>query len=104
MLRLAFGIRTTRPYLIAGPTVGLLVSTPIDDTDVKNSPESLDFGFDFGTGVSFPADKNAVFVESRYAIELINIAYGLFCRHDDCPEVKTKGIQVMAGLAFLLGR
>jgi len=114
MLKLAFGTSTTKPYLMAGPMVGFLLSAKVKgsisapgftnleiDDDIKDQTKSIDFGVGFGGGVSFPAGTNSIFVEGRYALGLTNI--------NDDPEdpdtdVKTKGIQVMAGITFPIGQ
>jgi hypothetical protein len=50
--------------------------------------------------VSFPAGNNAIFVEGRYALGLINLNNDL---EDHDTTIKSKGIQFMAGITFPLG-
>jgi opacity protein-like surface antigen len=114
-LKLAFGTSTTKPYLMAGPTLGFRLSAKQTgtissvgfieveekiDEDIKDNVKSTDFGLGFGAGVSFPAGNNAIFVEGRYALGLSDV--------NDDPEdldtkIKTKGIQFMAGITFSIG-
>jgi hypothetical protein len=119
LLKISLGTSTTRPYILAGPTIGFVLSAKqsikvtgpglnIDDEeDIKDQVKSIDFGVTFGAGVSFPAGNNSVFVEGRYALGLNNL--------NDAPDdpttpedesaidVKTKGIQFMVGITFPLG-
>ena len=68
MLKFAFGSSETKPYVMAGPTVGYVLSVKLDDPvggeeDIKDTTKDFDFGIAFGGGVSFPAGNNTVFVE-----------------------------------------
>ncbi len=99
MLKFAFGSSDTKPYVIAGPTIGYLLSAKQDETDIKDDVKSIDFGLTFGGGVSLPMGNNTVFVEGRYSLGLSDI-------NDDSSDdtkIKTKGIQIMAGFTFPLG-
>lgn len=103
LFKLALGTSTTRPYVMAGPTIGFLLSAKASngiEVDIKDETKSIDFGLGLGAGVSFPAGNNFVFVEGRYALGLSNI--------NDDPDaeeidLKNKGIQVIAGITFPLG-
>ena len=100
MLKFAFGSSDTKPYAMVGPTVGFLLSAKQDETDIKDDVKSIDFGLTFGGGVSLPMGNNTVFVEGRYSLGLSDI-------NDDsdpnADKVKTKGIQIMAGITFPFG-
>ena len=99
MLKFAFGSGDTKPYVMAGPTVGWLLSAEVDGEDIKDDVKSIDFGIAFGGGVSLPMGNNTVFVEGRYSLGLTDI-------NDDPTDdtkFKTKGIQIMAGITFPLG-
>lgn len=103
LFKLALGTSTTRPYLMAGPTIGFLLSAKVsngEEVDIKDDTKSIDIGLGFGAGVSFPAGNNSVFVEGRYALGLTNINDD---PDDPDTEVKNKGIQVIAGITFPLG-
>lgn len=106
----AFGANNVKPYIMAGPTIGLNLSAKEEssvlgvsvEVDLKDLDliKSIDFGLGFGAGVSFPMGKNSVFVEGRYALGLTNI---IDDPEDTGAEMKTKGIQVFAGITFPLG-
>jgi len=112
LIKISLGTSTTRPYLIAGPTIGFVLSAKqsvkatgpgvnIDqEDDIKDLVKSIDFGVAFGAGVSFPAGNNSVFVEGRYALGLNNVNDD---PDDPDTKIKTKGIQIMGGITFPLG-
>ncbi len=100
MLKFAFGSGDTKPYVIAGPTIGYLLSAKQDETDIKDDVKSIDFGLTFGGGVSLPMGNNTVFVEGRYSFGLADINDD---SDPDADKIKTKGIQIMAGITFPLG-
>jgi hypothetical protein len=111
-LKFAFGANTIKPYLMAGPTLGLRLSARETgtlsiggvqqeiDEDVKVNTRTFDFGLGFGAGVSFPLGNNFVFLEGRYALGLSNISDD---PEDPDAKIKTRGIQIMTGIAFPLG-
>ncbi len=113
MLKLALGAGTTRPYIMAGPMLGLRLSAKETgsysisgakqeyDLDIKDQTKSLDFGAGFGAGVSFLAGKNSIFVQGRYALGLANISND---PDDSESKLKTRGIQIMAGLTIPMGQ
>ncbi|MCG3154164.1 MAG: hypothetical protein DKINENOH_00758 [bacterium] len=114
MLKFNLSSGNTKPYIMAGPMIGFLLSNKqeikitgsgfedySEEVDIKDETKSIDFGLGFGAGVSFPAGNNSLFVEGRYALGLTNL--------NDDPEdsetsIKTRGIQVMAGVTFPLGQ
>jgi len=116
-LKIAFGTSTTRPYLMAGPTLGFNLSSKFElsasgisaEIDAKEVTQSTDFGLIFGAGVSFAAGNNSIFVEGRYALGLSDIVQagtlefmGERVPFDDV-NVKTSGLQIMGGISFPLG-
>ncbi|MFQ5605627.1 MAG: porin family protein [bacterium] len=88
-------------YLVAGPTVGFLVSNESsNDIEIIDNAKNFDFGISFGAGISLPLPGNkTLFVEGRYSRGLINIK-----DDSDIPgtELRTRGIQILAGLCFLI--
>lgn len=108
MLKYAFGTTEIKPYVIAGPTIGYLLSATTkmsgggysEEEDIKDVTKSLDFGLCFGAGVSVPMSNNSIFLEARYALGLTNINDD---PDDPDTDVKTKGIQIFAGITFPLG-
>jgi opacity protein-like surface antigen len=104
LFKIALGTSTTRPYLMAGPAIGFLLSSKLTnggEEDLKDQTEDIDFGLNFGAGLSFPAGTNTIFVEGRYALGLTDIAKEGTGEEDE--KVKTNGIQIMAGVTFPLG-
>jgi opacity protein-like surface antigen len=117
LLKIAFGTSNTRPYLMAGPTIGFNLSSKFElsalgfsaEIDADKVTKSTDFGLAFGAGVSFPAGTSSIFVEGRYVLGLTDIAeagtlefMGEQLEFEDV-NVKTRGIQIMGGISFPLG-
>jgi opacity protein-like surface antigen len=108
MLKFAFGTGDTKPYIMAGPTVGFNLSAKqtismggnSEEMDLKDDISSTDFGLGFGGGVNFLTGKNSIFVEVRYTLGLTNINDD---SDDPDSELKTKGIQIFAGITFPIG-
>lgn len=115
-LQLAFETNIARPYLIAGPTVGLIVSSKVEfiNLDLEYNAidlvSSIDFGLGFGAGISFPIGHNAIFVEGHYTYGLVDIAddgkiveRGEDFDFEEGVDVKTRGLQIMVGVTFPFG-
>lgn len=102
--KLLLGRGSTQPYVLAGPTLSLLLSAKVSRTrgeeDVKEFFKDTDFGFDLGGGVRFPVGVNSFFVEGRFNLGLSNIYQN---PEDPDTKIKTRGIQIMAGITFPLG-
>lgn len=121
-LKAEFG-NSVRPYLMAGPTVGYLLSADTEveysgltfKGDLKEVTEKIDFGLGFGAGLRYPLSAISIFVEGRYTLGLVNMQKGGTFTMSAGPiteeitwdkEVdayKNRGIQIMAGVAFALG-
>lgn len=117
LLKISFGTSATRPYLMAGPTIGFNLSSKFElsalgfsaEIDADKITKSTDFGLAFGAGVSFPAGTSSIFVEGRYALGLSDIVeagtlelMGELLEFEDV-NIKTRGIQIMGGITFPLG-
>ena len=108
MFKYAFGTSETKPYIMVGPTIGFNLNAKMkvsaggfsDEEDIKDEIKSIDFGLGFGAGVSLAMGNNSIFVEARYAIGLTNINDD---PDDPDTDIKTKGIQIFAGITFPLG-
>lgn len=117
LLKIDFGKSSVRPYLLAGPTIGFNLSSKLDysvpsfseEIDAKDITESTDLALTFGAGASFPTGASVIFVESRYALGLSDIAKEgvLTLMGEDLvsgdADVQTRGFQLMAGMSFPLG-
>jgi hypothetical protein len=122
LLKAEFGT-TVRPYVMAGPTIGILLSSDIEADfsgltlkgDAKDASESIDFALAFGAGISYPLGKSSLFLEGRYSLGLTNnvkggdveIASGPLAEvitwDKETDEIKSRGFQIMAGVTFPLG-
>ena len=113
-LKILLGSSDTKPYIMAGPTIGFLMSANMEvsamgmsmEVDIKDFMESIDYGVSFGGGISFAMGNNSFFIEGRYTIGLADVFKGgesedLGEMEDD--EIKTKGIQIMGGFCMPLG-
>ena len=123
LLKTEFG-NNVRPYLLAGPTIGLLLSSSIEaevfgigiKCDMKDVTESVNFGFAFGTGLCVPFGTGSLFLEGRYTIGMIDlfkegtleIGGGPIEIQETIVEedkvVKTNGLQIMLGVTMPLSR
>jgi hypothetical protein len=117
LVKLSFGESTTKPYIMAGPYLGFLLSaknifdkfTPTggsaitidEEQDIKDETKSTDFGLNFGAGVSFPMGNNTLMLEAMYSLGLSNINDD---SEDPDTKIKNKGIQIKAGITFPLGQ
>ena len=105
MVKYIIGTNKIEPYLMAGPTIGFLQDAKLkvttgDDSewdDMKDDLKSIDFGLGFGAGLNLPIGNNSIFVEARYSLGLMNIADNA---EGPYADVKTKGIQIFAGITF----
>jgi hypothetical protein len=120
-IKYSFG-KIVKPYFIAGPTLGYLLSSEMStemggitfNADTKSITEKLDVGIGFGGGVSFPVGLFSIFLEGRYTLGLRNINKGgdvvvkagpivIPAHIEETDRMKTRGLQVMAGIALSLG-
>lgn len=108
MLKYVFGGTGIRPYVMGSPTIGFNLGAEREHThdgeteteDVKDTVKSTDFGLGFGGGARVPAGNNFIFVEARYALGLTNTNED---PDDPDTDVKTKGVQIFAGITFPIG-
>ncbi len=90
-----------RPYVIAGPSIGYLLSAKAksdgEEEDIKDSFKNVDFGIGVGGGLALGRARNAVVIEARYYFGLADLA------QDPDPgdaSLRNRGWQV--GIAFVL--
>jgi opacity protein-like surface antigen len=109
-LKLSFGAGRTKPYVVAGPTLGLLArargKVDFDDgtseeTDVKDTTKSTSLGLGVGAGLDLAlGGQTRGFVEAQYMLGLTDI--------NDDPDItesmKHKGFELRAGVTFSLVR
>jgi hypothetical protein len=117
LAKVAFG-ENIKPYLIAGPEIGILLSgkdyakatseaeamgmkigpiTEEQDTDIKDQLESLDFAINFGAGVLIPLGVVEIFVDAQYSLGLTKINKEDFSYRGD---LKNRVFIINAGMLF----
>ena len=103
LLKFSMGNTSVNPYLLAGPSISFLLSSKLDfdneeitTEDLKNITRDIDFGVNFGAGVSLALGNNQLFFEGQYNLGLIKI--------DEVESLsfKTRGLQFKTGVAFPL--
>ncbi len=117
LLKASFGEGPVKPYLMAGFSIAFLLGDatlemdkatlngedvisyiPSDEREQKLETKSTDFVLNFGGGITIPLKTVNLFIEGQYNLGLTNV--------NDDPEddmkIKTKGIQVKAGILFPL--
>jgi opacity protein-like surface antigen len=112
MIRYAFG-GDIQPYVMAGPTIGFLLSSEEEwtedgesgTTDMKDESKSVEFGLGFGGGVRVPVGNYQAFVEARYGLGLTKVNDPAADSMDPSADtdVKTRNIEIFAGIVFPLG-
>ncbi len=115
-LKREFGSSTTRPYLLAGPTVGIMLKSVADFTltdqeeevDLDDVTESYDVGIALGGGVSIPVQNNSVFFEGRYVLGLTDVLKEGTVEVDGVQQTlvgnaSSRGLQFKAGFTIPFG-
>ena len=121
LIKLSFDGDFIKPYLLAGgyaafplqdtkvkvdkviangQNVISLIPSELLEQDLKN--ESVDYGLNFGAGISFPLGIVNMFFEAQFNLGLTNL-------NDEVPQegieqdvIKNKGLQIQTGLLFTL--
>ncbi len=97
----------TRPFIMAGPTLGALLSCNYEETsagvtqsasckDLGVDTRSLDLGITGGAGVEFPVGNMTLQLSGRYTLGLTEPIDG--------AKLKNSGFNISAGLMFPLRR
>lgn len=105
LLKTKFPTSEIKPYLFAGPSLGLILSVSQDQTptggqtqnfDISSNFETINFGILFGGGLGFKiAPKIDLFAQFGYALGLSNIL-----KNNPASTVKLTGIQITGGAMF----
>lgn len=117
LLKASFVAGPIKPYLIAGGSVAFLLGDvklkidkatingqdvtdmiPSDEREQTLKTKSTDYILSFGGGISIPVGLLNVFIEGRYDLGLTDL-------NDDPADdtkIKSRGIQIKAGLLFSL--
>jgi len=111
-----------RPYILVGPSFGLLFSSEISAEfneitfkgDSESASEDLNVSLAFGGGISYPTDKFSIFFEGRYVHGLTNnikggtviLSGGHVTQGIDWDKktdsLKYRGFQILGGVTFPL--
>ncbi|MBK6765408.1 MAG: PorT family protein [bacterium] len=96
-----FPTKVVRPFLEAGPELGLTVADgyKIDDEKFESGGnwKSSNFSLNLGAGVEFSLGGNALFVEGRFNRGLTNMGNWDANAEGDL-KAKTYGVQMLAGI------
>lgn len=106
LIKYAFGRSDVRPYLMAGPSLGLLLKADLvvpgqENEDIKDELQNIDLSVGVGAGISFPMGRTSFFVQGRYVLGLTNLNDSEGEGSDS--EFNNRGIQFMAGITIPLG-
>jgi hypothetical protein len=72
LVKYALGGRRVRPYLLAGPTLGVRRSASLvaDGVRREDAITKTDLGFGFGAGARIPAGRAMLFAEAQYTLSV----------------------------------
>lgn len=102
LIKAKLPLRHVKPYIEAGPTLGIQLSASSELTTAAGVTESdegafftaIDFGLYFGSGAEFRvAPGTDIFTSFGYALGLTNIS-------KNTTSAKTNGFQITAGVKF----
>lgn len=110
-----------QPFLLVGPVIGVILATEMSvdragkvfNGDADHIIANWEFGFSLGGGLSYPVGRIQFFVEGRYTYGLNNLNQGGIVQAssgpdviertiDDSQSIKSRGLQVLLGLAVSL--
>ncbi len=106
LLKVKFPLTEIKPYVIAGPVLGInlaatedvTVGTQTQNIDLSSVTESIDFGLLFGAGMDFKVGpKMMIFVQPAYSLGLSNILKG-----STTTTIKNNGFQITGGVKFAM--
>ena len=113
----------TRPYLLAGPTVAVMLASDIEGEisgipvqgDMMDVTERFELGFGIGGGLSHSLERVELFIEGRYVwgisdlmkggqVPLTTGAFSIDADFDDDTDwYKSRGAQILAGFTIPVG-
>jgi len=98
---LVTGDRGVRPYLLAGPTLGLRRGAEVlfagQTYDAEPEVKKTDFGLGFGGGLRVPAGRASLFVEGQYTLGLTNVDVE---PDQDSAATRSRGFQLKLGVTL----
>lgn len=94
------GKSDTAPYVLAGPSLGFLISASqkaiLEEIDIKDLRSALEVGFSAGIGLVIPTSTSEVFIELRYNIGLSNALKG----SSEGESMKNNGVRLLFGIGL----
>lgn len=105
LLKIKFPLTEIKPYLAAGPVLGINLSANLDQTngtqsassDISSSTESIDFALLFAGGMDFKVGLNtALFFQVGYQLGLSNINKTA----NSTTTIKNNAFQITGGVKF----
>jgi len=118
LAKVAFGESNVKPYLIAGPEIGFLLSgkdnasataeaeaqgikvgpyTINQEEDIKESLESTEFALDFGAGLSYSFGNIGIFADFIYSLGLTKVNKE---EYDNSDDIKNQNIMINLGVFY----
>ena len=113
LVKAKFGTSSVKPYLFAGPNIGIQLSSEVvaegggqsQTTDIDSITSSTDFAIDFGGGAEFEvAPMVSITADARYSLGLSNIVDVTTQPGATEPSAKSRGFQILVGVLFRVGR
>ncbi|MBU1701847.1 MAG: PorT family protein [Candidatus Eisenbacteria bacterium] len=107
MIRIAPKTDGARPFLMAGPEFGFLMTAEwsFDNDmgkstqDAKDDFKETDFGINFGAGLEIPTNSStAFFVEGRYSLGMTDIVVETDV--ENSTTIKNRSIFIFGGIRF----
>jgi hypothetical protein len=85
-----------KPFVLAGPVIGINMSAKEEDTDIKDYVESTMFGLQFGVGAQYQLDPSmALLLDGTFGYGLTNVAKDM-----GDQKINPWSIGIKAGLIF----
>lgn len=122
LLKASFADGQIKPYLLAGASLSFLLQDsaklkidkatingqdvigmiPSSERELAQPTKSTDFILNFGAGITISLNTVNIFVEGQYNLGLTNINDETASPGTTAMTIKTRGIQIKAGLLFPL--
>jgi len=101
LLKVNFPVQQVKPYVEAGPTVALRISSTVEsidgDVDASEAFETIDFGLYFGSGLDFRVANNIeMFTGIGYSLGLSNTLSAI----NGNITGKNNGFKIISGVKF----
>lgn len=118
-LRVSFEGETVKPFLFAGMNISFPVEDlkvtidnlivngedfthliPADQIEQKIETKKIDYGLNFGAGISFPVAITDLFFSIQYNLGLSDLNKEQVDQNEENIKLKNKGFQVKTGILF----